>query len=72
MSTRRGAQLVPIGTLDCLLEERRELIQYEVRSMDEERRQVKSVTMKKQGAWVNWEGVRNGRLSLSEIMSMQY
>ena len=37
-------------------------IQDEVKSMEDERRQFKAVTMKMQGVvWVNWEGVRNRR-----------
>ena len=39
--------------------------------MEEEGRQEKAVTMKKQGAWVNLESVRKRRLSWNEIMSMQ-
>ena len=39
--------------------------------MEEEGRQLKAVTMKEQGALVNWESVRNRRLSWSDIMSMQ-
>ncbi|XP_069109727.1 uncharacterized protein [Argopecten irradians] len=37
---------------------RRDMAPAEIRSMDEEARQVNAVSMRQQGSWTHWEGVR--------------
>ena len=37
------------------IKERRQLVQAEIRETQEEQREVKAASMKKQGAWFNWE-----------------
>ena len=39
----------------------------EVRTMEEEARMVKAVGMKKQGSWLNWEGVRKVKLGWNHL-----
>jgi hypothetical protein len=51
-------------------EERRELLQNEVRFMEEEDRQVEAVSMCKQGRWTKWDGVRKLTLAWKDIWSM--
>ncbi|XP_076075792.1 uncharacterized protein LOC143046522 [Mytilus galloprovincialis] len=51
--------------------ERRELVQQEIRQMEEESRNVKAVGMKQQGSWLNWQGARSRALTWSEIWSME-
>ncbi|VDI83021.1 Hypothetical predicted protein [Mytilus galloprovincialis] len=46
---------------------RRELVQQEIRQMEEESRNVKAVGMKQQGSWLNWQGARSRALTWSEI-----
>ncbi|VDI57596.1 Hypothetical predicted protein [Mytilus galloprovincialis] len=50
---------------------RRELVQQEIRQMEEESRNVKAVGMKQQGSWLNWQGARSRALTWSEIWSME-
>ena len=47
--------------------ERRHLIQSEVRQEEERTRQTSAVSMRKQGAWLHCEGVRNEKLSWGKI-----
>ncbi|XP_069103824.1 uncharacterized protein [Argopecten irradians] len=42
------------------------MAQAEIRSMDEEARQVKAVSMRQQGSWTHWEGVRQRKV-LKEV-----
>ena len=51
--------------------ERRHLIQGEVRQEEERTRQTLAVSMRKQGAWLHWEGVRNEKLSWGKIWQME-
>ena len=51
--------------------EKRNMVQQEVRAMAEQERMVKAVSMKKQGRWVNWEGVRQKKLTWNDIWSME-
>ncbi|XP_035658193.1 uncharacterized protein LOC118403564 [Branchiostoma floridae] len=51
--------------------ERRQLLIQEVRRMEEERRRVVAVGQRQQGAWLNWEGAVERRLSWSDLWSMQ-
>ena len=48
-------------------EGKRHLTQREVRTMEEEARMVKAVGMKKQGSWLNWEGMRKVKLGWNDI-----
>lgn len=50
--------------------ERSQLVQAEVRSRQEEDRQVKAAGMSKQGAWLNWESVMHRRITWNELMAM--
>ncbi|VDI67758.1 Hypothetical predicted protein [Mytilus galloprovincialis] len=51
---------------------RRELVQTEIRQMEEESRNVKAVGMKQQaGSWLNWQGARSRALTWSEIWGME-
>ncbi|XP_076113419.1 uncharacterized protein LOC143081070 [Mytilus galloprovincialis] len=50
---------------------RRELVQQQIRQMEEESRNVKAVGMKQQGSWLNWQGARSRALTWSEIWSME-
>ena len=52
-------------------EERRKLVQREVRTMEEHTRMIRAVGMKKQGSWLNWEGARQRKLTSSDIWSME-
>ena len=51
--------------------ERRHLIQGEVRQEEERTRQTLAVSMRKQGAWLHWEGVRYEKLSWGKIWQME-
>ncbi len=51
--------------------ERRKLVQAEVRQREEEDRQTKAVTMRKQGSWLHWEGVRAQKLTWNNIWQME-
>ncbi|XP_069114421.1 uncharacterized protein [Argopecten irradians] len=50
---------------------RRDMAQAEIRSMDEEARQVKAVSMRQQGSWTHWEGVRQRKVSWNDIWKME-
>ncbi|CAC5421780.1 unnamed protein product [Mytilus coruscus] len=50
---------------------KRDLVQQEVRQIEEESRNIKAVGMKQQGSWLNWQGARSRALSWSEIWSME-
>ncbi|XP_069118928.1 uncharacterized protein [Argopecten irradians] len=52
-------------------EERRHLVQKEVRAMEEQSRMVRATGMKKQGNWLNWEGARLKKLSWNDIWCME-
>ncbi|XP_069107365.1 uncharacterized protein [Argopecten irradians] len=47
------------------------MAQAEIRSMDEEARQVKAVSMRQQGSWTHWEGVRQRKVSWNDIWKME-
>lgn len=49
----------------------RKLVQKEVRVMEEDSRMVKAVGMKKQGSWMNWEAVRQRKVTWNDIWSME-
>ncbi|XP_066296191.1 uncharacterized protein [Branchiostoma lanceolatum] len=51
--------------------ERRQLVVQEVRRMEEEKRRVVAVGQRQQGAWLNWEGAVERRLTWSDLWSMQ-
>ena len=50
---------------------RRDLIQQELRHIEEEGRLVRAASMKQQGAWLNWEGVRSRAVKWDDIWSME-
>ena len=52
-------------------EGKRHLVQREVRTMEEEARMVKAVGMKKEGSWLNWEGVRPVKLGWNDIWKLE-
>lgn len=52
-------------------EERSKMVQQEVRQQEEEVRQARAVSMKSQGSWMRWEGVRGRDLSWGEIWKME-
>nr|XP_022314167.1 uncharacterized protein LOC111118822 [Crassostrea virginica] len=69
---RQGLDVTPTdkwGTASA--EGKRHLVQREVRTMEEEARMVKAVGMKKQGRWLNWEGVRPVKLGWNDIWKME-
>ena len=49
--------------------EKHSLIQQEVRASEEAKRVVKSASMKQQGAWLNWDGTQDRKLSWPELWS---
>lgn len=51
-------------------EQRRELVQKEVRQQEEESRQTRAVAMRKQGSWLHWEGARSRKLTWGDIWHM--
>ena len=53
-------------------EERRELVQDEVRHAEEQHRMTKAVGMKNQGAWMKWDTARSRRLSWSNLWKMEH
>ncbi|CAC5407387.1 unnamed protein product [Mytilus coruscus] len=69
---RQGLDVTPTAKWrTATVEGKRHLVQKEVRSMEEESRMVKAVSMKKQGSWLNWEGARQLKLSWNEIWKME-
>ena len=51
-------------------EEKSRLVQQEICQQEEEVRQARAVSMKSQGSWMRWEGVR-GQLSWNNIWKME-
>ena len=47
--------------------QRREMVQKEVRQQEEETRKTKAVSLKTQGCWLRWEGIRGKKMSWSEM-----
>ncbi|VDI54010.1 Hypothetical predicted protein [Mytilus galloprovincialis] len=69
---RQGLDVTPTAKWrTATVEEKRQLVQKEVRSMEEESRMVKAVSMKKQRSWLNWEGARQQKLGWNEIWKME-
>lgn len=52
-------------------EVQRKLVQKEVQVMEEDSKMVKAVGMKKQGSLVNWEAVRQRKVTWNDIWSME-
>ena len=48
-------------------QERRALVQEEVREMEEEQRQVRVAAMRQQGQWMKWEGARQRKLTWTDL-----
>ena len=53
-------------------EERRELVQSEVRHVEEQDRMTKAVSLRNQGAWMKWDTARPRRLSWSNLWAMEH
>jgi ribA/ribD-fused uncharacterized protein len=51
--------------------QRRQLVEAEVKSMQEEKRVVRAASMKKQGSWLNWESIQAKRTSWKDLMAME-
>ena len=51
--------------------EQRHLVQGEIREMQEEERLVRAAGMRKQGSWLNWEGVRPRKIGWNDLKSME-
>ena len=52
--------------------EKRKMVQSEVRSIEEQTRQVAATSMKKQGSWLKWEGVQPRSVSWSDMWRMDH
>ena len=50
---------------------RRQLIQSEIRNMQEEQRMTRAASMTNQGSWLNWESVTPKKISWKELWSME-
>ncbi|CAC5401269.1 unnamed protein product [Mytilus coruscus] len=50
---------------------KRDLVQQEVRQIEEESKNIKAVGMKHQGSRINWQGARSRALVWSEVWSME-
>jgi len=53
------------------LQDKRGLVQDEVRKVAEEERQARAAALRKQGRWLNWEGVKARSLNWAEIWKME-
>ncbi|XP_052218246.1 uncharacterized protein LOC127835860 [Dreissena polymorpha] len=51
--------------------DRRTQVQEEIRRMEEESRLTRAVTLRKQGKWLNWEGVPQRKLTWNAIWTME-
>lgn len=67
---RQALDVITRARWGTATDEKRQLIQKEVRQMEEHTRTVRATSLTQQGSWLNWEGTGQKKLTWSDIWSM--